>query len=75
MKITPAHDPNDFQVGKRHSLEFTNILDDNGNINDNGGEFKGQPRFQVGQAEQRWAATESLVALVPQIGAGLHLQT
>jgi hypothetical protein len=47
VKITPAHDPNDFLVGKRHSLEFINILDDNGNINDNGGSFKGQPRFQV----------------------------
>lgn len=47
VKITPAHDPNDFMVGKRHNLEFINILDDNGNINDNGGSFKGQPRFQV----------------------------
>jgi hypothetical protein len=47
VKITPAHDPNDFLVGKRHSLEFINILDDNGNINDNGASFKGQPRFQV----------------------------
>lgn len=49
VKITPAHDPNDFLVGKRHSLEFINILDDNGNINDNGGSFKGQPRFTVRQ--------------------------
>jgi valyl-tRNA synthetase len=48
VKITPAHDPNDFMVGKRHSLEFINILDDDGNINDNGGQFCGQPRFQVG---------------------------
>lgn len=47
MKITPAHDPNDFMVGKRHNLEFINILDDDGNINDNGGQFCGQPRFQV----------------------------
>eukprot|EP00878_Enallax_costatus_P001054 GHUV01001189.1.p1 GENE.GHUV01001189.1~~GHUV01001189.1.p1 ORF type:complete len:843 (+),score=324.29 GHUV01001189.1:29-2530(+) len=47
VKITPAHDPNDFLVGKRHNLEFINILDDNGNINDTGGAFKGQPRFQA----------------------------
>jgi hypothetical protein len=47
VKITPAHDPNDFNVGKRHSLEFINILDDDGNINDNGGQFCGQPRFKV----------------------------
>lgn len=30
MKITPAHDPNDFMTGKRHNLEFINIFDDNG---------------------------------------------
>jgi valyl-tRNA synthetase len=47
VKITPAHDPNDFLVGKRHNLEFINILDDDGNINDNGGQFKGEPRFKV----------------------------
>jgi valyl-tRNA synthetase len=47
VKITPAHDPNDFMVGKRHNLEFINILDDNGSINDNGGQFAGQPRFKV----------------------------
>jgi valyl-tRNA synthetase len=35
------------QVGKRHGLEFINILDDNGNINDKGGPFKGEPRFKV----------------------------
>eukprot|EP00775_Hariotina_reticulata_P010346 gene10346-10503_t len=47
VKITPAHDPNDFLVGKRHNLEFINILDDDGNINDNGGQFKGEPRFKT----------------------------
>lgn len=48
MKITPAHDPNDFQTGKRHNLEFINVFDDNGNINGNGtGQFAGQPRFKA----------------------------
>jgi valyl-tRNA synthetase len=47
VKITPAHDPNDFAVGKRHGLQFINILDDDGAINDAGGQFKGQPRFHV----------------------------
>lgn len=48
VKITPAHDPNDFATGKRHNLEFINILDDNGNINSNGtGPFAGQPRFKT----------------------------
>jgi len=40
VKITPAHDPNDFAVGKRHNLEFINVLDDQGAINENGGEYK-----------------------------------
>eukprot|EP01025_Chloroclados_australasicus_P060277 TRINITY_DN771_c5_g1_i1.p1 TRINITY_DN771_c5_g1~~TRINITY_DN771_c5_g1_i1.p1 ORF type:complete len:1316 (-),score=198.99 TRINITY_DN771_c5_g1_i1:331-4227(-) len=45
VKITPAHDPNDFLTGKRHKLDFINILDDDGNINANGGQFESQPRF------------------------------
>ncbi|KAL6761966.1 tRNA synthetases class I-domain-containing protein [Haematococcus lacustris] len=47
VKITPAHDPNDFKTGKRHNLEFINLLDDNGCINENGGPFAGQPRFKA----------------------------
>ncbi|KAG8045647.1 hypothetical protein GUJ93_ZPchr0008g13403 [Zizania palustris] len=46
VKITPAHDPNDFEVGKRHNLEFINIFTDDGKINSNGGaQFEGLPRF------------------------------
>ena len=48
VKITPAHDPNDFRTGKRPNLEFINILDDSGCIGSNGtGPFAGQPRFQA----------------------------
>jgi valyl-tRNA synthetase len=47
VKITPAHDPNDFATGKRHGLEFINVFDDVGRINGNGGPFEGQPRFEV----------------------------
>lgn len=48
VKITPAHDPNDFATGKRHGLESVNILDDDGRINANEtGPFAGQPRFEV----------------------------
>ncbi|XP_059629353.1 valine--tRNA ligase, mitochondrial 1 isoform X2 [Cornus florida] len=51
VKITPAHDPNDFEVGKRHNLEFINILTDDGKINSNGGsEFAGMPRFKAREA-------------------------
>jgi len=46
VKITPAHDPNDFATGQRHNLEFINVFDDNGLLNDNGtGQFKGMKRF------------------------------
>ena len=48
VKITPAHDPNDFATGKRHNLEFINILDDDGCLNSNGtGQFAGQRRFEA----------------------------
>jgi valyl-tRNA synthetase len=43
VKITPAHDPNDFDVGIRHKLEFINILNDDGSFNANAG-----PHFRVG---------------------------
>lgn len=38
VKITPAHDPNDYACGKRHDLQRINIFDENGKINHNGGE-------------------------------------
>ena len=47
VKITPAHDPNDFQTGKRHDLQFINCFTEDGIINDVGGElFKGMKRFE-----------------------------
>lgn len=52
VKITPAHDPNDFNMGKTHNLEFINILNDNGTINANGGSYEGQKRFDVRYAIQ-----------------------
>ncbi|CAH8388948.1 unnamed protein product [Eruca vesicaria subsp. sativa] len=51
VKITPAHDPNDFELGKRHNLEFINIFTDDGKINTNGGDdFTGMPRFAAREA-------------------------
>uniref|UniRef100_A0A0C9S2L0 Valine--tRNA ligase, mitochondrial n=1 Tax=Wollemia nobilis TaxID=56998 RepID=A0A0C9S2L0_9CONI len=48
VKITPAHDPNDFAVGKRHNLDFINIFTNDGMINSNGGkEFEGMKRFDA----------------------------
>ena len=39
VKITPAHDPNDYEVGQRHNLDFINILNDDGTFNANAGEM------------------------------------
>ena len=47
VKITPAHDPNDFEVGKRHDLPVINILNDDATINSNGGEFEGMDRYEA----------------------------
>jgi valyl-tRNA synthetase len=45
VKVTPAHDLNDFAIGKRHNLPMINILNKDGSINENGGDFVGQDRF------------------------------
>ncbi|KAJ9615784.1 hypothetical protein H2200_001861 [Cladophialophora chaetospira] len=47
VKITPAHDPNDFSKGKKHHLEFINILNDDGTLNANAGPFADQKRFDA----------------------------
>ncbi|MEG4533468.1 valine--tRNA ligase [Microcoleus sp. D2_18a_D3] len=45
VKVTPAHDPNDFEMGKRHNLPFINIMNKDGTLNENAGEFQGKDRF------------------------------
>ncbi|KAL6908446.1 tRNA synthetases class I domain-containing protein [Trichoderma evansii] len=52
VKLTPAHDPNDFTLGQKHNLEFINILTDDGLMNENAGPYKGQKRFDVRYAIQ-----------------------
>lgn len=47
VKITPCHDPNDFEVGLRHNLEQILVMDENGCINKNGGKYEGQDRFEA----------------------------
>ena len=49
VKITPAHDPNDFAMGERHNLPFITVMNEDGTINDHGGEFVGQDRFEARQ--------------------------
>ena len=50
VKITPAHDPNDFEVGKRHNLPEINIMNDDATINANGGKFEGMDRYEARKA-------------------------
>ncbi len=47
VKVTPAHDPNDYEVGKRHNLEFLTIFDENGILNSECGEFSGFERLEA----------------------------
>jgi len=59
VKITPAHDFNDFEIGKRHDLEFINVLDESGMINENGGKYCGM---------ERYAARDQVVADLQDLG-------
>jgi len=58
VKITPAHDPNDFEVGLRHNLEIINIMNEDATINENGGKYAGMDRY-----EARRQVVEDLKAL------------
>ncbi|MBF2025709.1 MAG: valine--tRNA ligase [Oscillatoriales cyanobacterium C42_A2020_001] len=60
VKVTPAHDPNDFEMGKRHNLPFINIMNKDGTLNENAGEFQGQDRF---------VARKNVVAKLEELGA------
>ena len=50
VKMTPAHDPNDFEVGLRHNLEVIRVLDDNGVVNNLGGKYEGMDRYDARKA-------------------------
>ena len=50
VKMTPAHDPNDFEVGLRHNLEIIRVLDDNGKVNALGGKYEGMDRYDARKA-------------------------
>ena len=62
VKITPAHDPNDFEVGKRHNLEEINIMNDDATINSLGGKYAGMDRYEA--RKQMVADLEELGLLV-----------
>ena len=65
VKITPAHDPNDFEVGKRHNLSEINILNDDATINENGGKFCGMDRY---------AAREAIVKELDEMGLLVRIE-
>ncbi len=69
VKITPGHDPNDFEVGLRHNLPVINILNKDGTINENGGEYAG-----LGMSEARAAIVERLkkAGLLVKVAAHNH---
>ncbi|MEO0535942.1 MAG: valine--tRNA ligase [Cyanobacteria bacterium P01_A01_bin.123] len=50
VKITPAHDPNDFEMGKRHNLPLINVMNKDGSMNENAGPFVGMDRFEARKA-------------------------
>ena len=50
VKVTPCHDPNDFEMGKRHDLEFILVMNDDASINENGGKYQGMSRMDCRKA-------------------------
>ena len=50
VKMTPAHDPNDFEVGLRHNLDVIRVIADDGTINENGGKYQGMDRYECRKA-------------------------
>jgi valyl-tRNA synthetase len=64
VKVTPAHDLNDFATGKRHDLPFINILNIDGTINENGGPFAGQDRFEARKNVVAWFEEHGLLEKV-----------
>ena len=65
VKITPAHDPNDFKVGKRHDLEIINILNEDGTLNEQAGKYEGMTTLE---------AREEIVKELKDIGALVKIE-
>ncbi len=75
VKVTPAHDPLDFEIGQRHGLEALVILDEGGVINANGGRFAGMDRFDARRAvKEALAADGALVKVEPHEHSVGHCQ-
>ncbi|MBW4546843.1 MAG: valine--tRNA ligase [Symplocastrum torsivum CPER-KK1] len=64
VKVTPAHDPNDFEMGQRHKLPFINIMNKDGTLNENAGTFQGQDRFDARKNVVQQLDTEGFLVKV-----------
>ena len=69
VKVTPAHDPNDYAIGQRHELEFINILLPDGRLNDNAGKYAG---LEVAEARRRVVQDMEAAGLVEKIEPHTH---
>ncbi len=69
VKVTPAHDPNDFEMGKRHNLEEIIIMDEHAVINDNGGIYKGLERYE---ARKKIVADLDAAGLLDKVEKHVH---
>ena len=65
VKVTPAHDPNDFEMGQRHNLPAINIMNKDGSLNENAGDFAGQDRFE---------ARKNVVKKLDELGALVKIE-
>ena len=67
VKITPAHDPNDFEVGLRHNLEIINVMNEDGSINENGGKYCGMSGLDARKAIVRDLEEQGFLVRVEDI--------
>jgi valyl-tRNA synthetase len=68
VKVTPAHDPNDFEMGQRHQLPFVNIMNPDGTLNENAGQFAGEDRFVARENVVQQLQEEGLLVKVEDYG-------
>ncbi len=64
LKVTPAHDPNDFEIGMRHNLDSVKVIDDNGVMTEGAGRFEGLDRFECRKAVVKALTEEGLLVKV-----------
>jgi valyl-tRNA synthetase len=67
LKVTPAHDPNDFEIGRRHNLPSVKVIDDNGLMSDEAGRFKGLDRFTCREEVVKALKAEGLLEKIEPI--------